>query len=209
MAMSQPKRHHYVPRMLLREWADNLGGEHVWVMDRLARSKPRRANVKDAMVVSQYYTLGRERPTKADALWVEELMADWEGTAAEKAIPLLKAIPSKRHDAIVPWLVFQLLRTPRGQGQLADDLVQTLRSAAADPAGLISFWIDCKGRQPDLDEACALVIATAEIRAGKSHPLTEPTTTNLVNHMIAVATYGSLGQQLVGDGEWRVGDSPH
>lgn len=200
--MSQPKRHHYVPQMLLREWADELGGEHIWVMDRVARNKPRRAHIKDAMVVSQYYTLGRERPTKADALWVEELMADWEDSAARKAIPLLKAIPSKRHSAIVPWLLFQLLRTPRGQGQLADDLVHTLRSAAEDPGGLIPFWTDRKGRRPNPDEAVALAIATAKIRAGMAHPLTEPKTTNLVNHMIAVATYGNLGQQLVNDGEW-------
>lgn len=199
--MSQPKRHHYVPQMVLREWADHPGSEHVWVVDRSAGSKPRRAHIRDAMVVAQYYTLGRERPTKADSLWIEELMADWEGRAS-KAIPLLKEIPSRRHDAIVPWLVFQLLRTPQGQAQLADDLVQTLRRAAWDPAGLIPFWTERKGRQPTADETHALVVATVAIRDGKSHPMTEPTTTNLLNHMIAVAVYGHLGEQLVAEGEW-------
>lgn len=59
--MSEPKRHHYVPKMLLRRWEDNPGSEHVYVLDRHEEVAPRRAHINDVTVIRHFYTRNRDR----------------------------------------------------------------------------------------------------------------------------------------------------
>lgn len=199
--MSKPKRHHYVPKMLLRQWEDSPGSEHVYVLDRHEQSPPRRAHIDDVTVIRHFYTRNRDRKEREPDAMFEEILSDCEHLAKSGIDRLLAGDP-KLAGPVIPWLFFQLLRTPQGQAAVADDYVELLRRAANEDGGLIPLWMERKGRKPDPDEAMALAMASAAIATGREDPLLRPDATALLNHMLDLVIQSDFGGRLRDEGKW-------
>ncbi|HUC00523.1 MAG TPA: DUF4238 domain-containing protein [Solirubrobacterales bacterium] len=108
--MSEPKRHHYVPKTLLRQWEDRPGSEHVYVLNRCDEAAPRRAHIDDVMVIGHFYTRNRDRKGKeADALF-EEILSDAEELGGQ-GLDQLRADDSSASGLVVPWLYASSAKT--------------------------------------------------------------------------------------------------
>lgn len=87
MAVERPKRHHYVPKFLLRRFTDDPANEKKGRLVRLdkATGKPERASVLNETVIGHYYTVTRvgEDGELEHDLTVEEDLAEREAEAAE------------------------------------------------------------------------------------------------------------------------------
>lgn len=200
--MSDAKRQHYVPKMHLRRWEDGLDSDHVYVLDRHEQSEPRRAHVNQVTVIGHFYTLNRDREDEERNLLIEEVLSDVEDDAKAGIDRLLAGDP-KLAGSVIPWLFFQLLRTPQGQAFVADDHVAQLRQAAGEPGGLIPFWIKRKGRTPDGEEVMRLATASAAIATGMDHPLLRPDATTVLKHMLDLVMHHEFGHRLRDEGKWN------
>lgn len=87
MADDTPKRHHYVPRFLLRRFTDDPGNEKKGRLVRLDKTtgKPERASVLNEAVIGHYYTVMREAEDGqlVPDVSVERDLAERETMAAE------------------------------------------------------------------------------------------------------------------------------
>lgn len=188
--------------MLLRQWEDSPGSEHVYVLDRHERSAPRRAHIDDVTVIRHFYTLNRDREGKEQDVLIEEILSDCEDLAKPGVDRLLVGDP-KLAGPVIPWLFFQLLRTPQGQAAVADDHVELLRRATEGQGGLIPLWMERKGKKPDGKEVMKLAMASAAIATGRDHPLLHPDTTTVLKHMLDLVMHNEFGERLRDEGEWN------
>jgi Protein of unknown function (DUF4238) len=94
MASDTPKRHHYVPRFLLRRFTDDPEHEKKGRLVRLAKAtgKPERASVLNEAVIGHYYTVMREdaHGNLVPDLSVERDLAAREAVAAKHVRRLLE-----------------------------------------------------------------------------------------------------------------------
>jgi hypothetical protein len=139
---SEPKRHHFVPQMLLRSFAAPDGDEQIWQLRVRDDSPPVRLAISNAAVVKNYYTHFRDRPHKENDLFWEKLMADWESKAAA-ALRELEADPDHIRGPAQALVVLQLIRTPLGQAQMALQAEANRRRVFSDPDGRV--WMCSRG----------------------------------------------------------------
>lgn len=113
-----PKRHHYVPRMYLRNFADHR--EMITVVDR-KDDKVYKTNIINAAVESDFYSMvGQDGEWSAD---FEHAMAEFEGHVA----PAIRRIvdddifpPSEEDRGVLAlFIASQWIRTPRVRDQMA------------------------------------------------------------------------------------------
>lgn len=133
--MSNPKKHHYVPQFLLRQFAED-GREHVYVLDKKT-GRTFRANIGDVAAQNRFYEFTIGEVTAS----LEQGLAEFESRAAEALRRTLSAgslTPiTILHRTILAALVAQLIiRTPHRQA-LGDDMIakvrEKIRSMGTDP----------------------------------------------------------------------------
>jgi Protein of unknown function (DUF4238) len=188
--------------MLLRQWEDESGSGHLYILDRQRSDVPRRVRIDKVAVIKHFYTRNRDRPNREPDAYFEDLLAESESLAAP-ALERLLAHQPELAGAIIPWLYFQMLRTPQGQAAVADDYLTVIRDAAAGEGGLIPLWMDRKGRRPDPQEAMSLVLVSAAIATGRDHKMLHPGPTDMLNHMKSLVLHGDFGERLRDEGEWN------
>jgi hypothetical protein len=131
---SEPKRHHYVPRFLLRRFAEDRDAKRatVWYLNKKTGANERR-NVENEAVIGRYYQLseGVELPRGVPA----KMLSDVEGVAAaairsleEKPRPL----PFEERLAVALFIVLQRKRTPNGRRnfKFVDEFIGRLATEA-------------------------------------------------------------------------------
>jgi hypothetical protein len=204
MAASRPKRHHFVPQMLLRSFASSGEEEKIWQLRVDDDSQPVRTAIVNAAVVSNYYTHFRDRPHKEDDLFWEELMAEWEGSAAE-ALRQLEADTEHIRGPAQALLVLQLMRTPLGQAQIALQAEADRRRVFGHPDGdaWMKWVLERTSRIPTLGEWLALREVSESARAGRPHPLLEADATVILDEMMSVLTRSGFGERL-DEGDWNI-----
>src|SRR5664280_3876752 len=118
--MSKPKRHHIVPRMVLRRFAPRDDPDRIWQLSVTdGAAKPTLVRIDNAAVVRHYYTHFRDRSYKEDEWFWEETLAEWEGHAAN-AIRALDTDPHHLGKPAQLLVLLQLLRTPLGQALMGE-----------------------------------------------------------------------------------------
>lgn len=122
---SEPKRHHFVPKFYLRNFADNK--KRIRMYERASKKKPIVTSVSNAAVESGFYTVIEESGEESQK--VERLLAVIEGEAKAAIVRLLKGQfppdPESRN-FLALFLALQILRTPehRRQYEASVDYVQ-------------------------------------------------------------------------------------
>ena len=114
--MNEPKRHHYLPQMYLRGFAN---GERVWVYDR-EKSEYREQGVVNTAVQRDYYAVTDASGAKNRDL--EGILAGIEGKAAE-AIRLADqraALSEEQRAALAVFVALLKVRTPNFEKSFAD-----------------------------------------------------------------------------------------
>lgn len=202
--MSKPKSHHFVPQMLLRWFATPGDPERIWQLRLGDKSAPVRRAISSTAVVTHYYTHYRDRPRKEDNLFWEELLAEWEGKAAE-SLRQLEADPEHIRGPAQALVLLQLLRTPLGQAQVAAQAEADRRCVfgAADDNVWMRWVVERTRRVPTLGEWNGMRDAAAAARDGRSHPLLEADATATLDEMMTVLTRSSFGERLR-DGDWNL-----
>lgn len=203
--MNTPKRHHFVPRMLLRGFAPADEPGKVWQIKTSDKSDPVLVSIGNVALIKHFYTMYRDRPSKdADFFW-EELLSEWEGRAAG-SLRALDETPDKMQAPVSLLVVLQMLRTPLGQAQLGrqahDERVTVFGDA--DSRVLARWWMRRKGRIPELHEWQALQDAAAALRVGEQHPLLTVDATVILDEMLTVVRHSGLGERLWDGGKWNV-----
>lgn len=114
---SEPKRHYYIPRFLLRQFAEDVHAKNptVWWLSKKSGAN-RRSSVDNEAVIGQYYPLSDD--VELPPGLPEKTPSDIEGVAAY-AIQSLREHPrpltfDQRH-ALALYLVIQRKRTPSGR----------------------------------------------------------------------------------------------
>jgi hypothetical protein len=191
--------------MLLRNFADPSHPEQIWQLRVDDSSDPVRVNIKNAAVVSHYYTHFRDRAYKPDEWFWEGLLSEWEGKAAT-AIRGLQLDPNHLAAPAGLLVVLQMLRTPLGQALLADQAEVERQSvfAAADPRLWTMWWADRKGRFPEIDEWMVLRDAAAAARDGRDHALLVVDPTTILDEMMTVVRHSGFGERLWDEGHWNI-----
>jgi len=113
--MSGPRRHHYVPKFLLREFslAPDAKNPVIWKLDKKT-GRPTRTPIEGETVVSHFYGLQEKT---GDPSSVERGLSTIEGIAADHIERLLKGgvlSPAERAEAATFFLL-QQRRTPRSR----------------------------------------------------------------------------------------------
>jgi Protein of unknown function (DUF4238) len=131
---SAPKRHHYVPRFLLRRFAEDSETKRpmVWWLNKKTGQNERRS-VENEAVIGRYYQLseGDELPREVP----EKMLSDVEGVAAA-AIRSLEEHPQRldfeERLSLALFIVLQRKRTPNGRRyfKFADELLGRLATEA-------------------------------------------------------------------------------
>jgi Protein of unknown function (DUF4238) len=202
--MSKPKRHHFVPQMLLRSFASIGEPEKIWQLRIDDESDPVRTAISNVAVVKNYYTHFRDRPHKENDLFWEELFAEWEGKAAQ-ALRELETDPDHIRGPAQALVFLQLMRTPLGQAQIAAQAEAERRRVFGDPDGRVwtGWMLERTGELPSLGEWLTLRDVSAAARAGKTHPLLEADATVILDEMMTVLTKSGFGERLK-EGDWNV-----
>jgi Protein of unknown function (DUF4238) len=203
--MSNPKSHHVVPQMLLRWFAAPGEPERIWQLRVDDESEPVRRAISKTAVVTHYYTHFRDRPHKEDELFWEVLLAEWEGKAAE-SLRQLEADPDHIRGPAQALVLLQLLRTPLGQAQIAQQAEAERRrvfGGAADDRVWTRWALERTRRVPTIGEWMAMREAAGAARTGKGHPLLEADATATLDEMMTVLTRSGLGERLL-DGYWSI-----
>ena len=136
--MSNPKRHHFVPKWHLEKFVDDDGFLHIYdkTADLWRRQKP-----KQVMTVNKYYTQ-EWAPAGVDPNILEKSMGTKLEPQAKNAFERLLArtqnISDDESAAILVYLEFQRIRVPR-QAQTAKQLLKTtiLKNSPSDVSELI------------------------------------------------------------------------
>jgi Protein of unknown function (DUF4238) len=129
---SGPKRHHYVPRFLLRRFAEDVDAKKPTVFRLSTKTGAnRRSSVENEAVIGHYYRLADEIPLPPGL--PEKTLGDIEGPA-EEAIRNLdehtgQLMVEQRH-ALAIFMVLQRKRTPAGRRQFKfiDELITRLQT---------------------------------------------------------------------------------
>lgn len=202
--MSKPKRHHFVPQMLLRSFAPVGEAKKIWQLRIDDESDPVRTAISNAAVVKNYYTHFRDRLHKEDDLFWETLLAEWEGKAAE-ALRQLEADPDHIRGPAQALVFFQLMRTPLGQAQIAAQAEAERQRVFGDADGRVwTKWVLERTRRiPTPGEWLALRDASDAARAGEPHPLLDADATVILDEMMTVLTKSGFGERLAA-GDWNV-----
>jgi hypothetical protein len=127
---SEPKRHHYVPRFLLKRFAEHPDAKKpsVWWLSKATGANARR-NVENEAVIGHYYRISNA--TDVPAGFPEKVLSDIEGPAAE-AIREVETQPRslslEHRQALALFVVLQHKRTPAGREHLrfVDELTHRL-----------------------------------------------------------------------------------
>jgi hypothetical protein len=127
---SEPKRHHYVPRFLLKRFAEHSDTKRpcVWWLSKATGANARRS-VENEAVIGHYYRISDAADVPAG--FPEKVLSDVEGPAAE-AIRELDAQPRslslEHRQALALFVVLQHKRTPAGREHLRfiDELTHRL-----------------------------------------------------------------------------------
>jgi hypothetical protein len=114
---SAPKRHHYVPRFLLRRFAEDPGAKRptVWWLNKKTGANERRS-VENEAVIGRYYQFSESVEVPREV--PEKMLSDVEGVAAA-AVRSLEEHPStldfEERLALALFIVLQRKRTPNGR----------------------------------------------------------------------------------------------
>lgn len=125
------RRHHTVPRLLLRRFAD---GEQIMRIP-LDGGERRSIGVADATVHRDFYSLREESGQLDDT--VEDLLSDLEDMAARiicKVVDGLWPLPIEERAILAEWIAAQHARIPAARAannEIADHLDKTLIAMAA------------------------------------------------------------------------------
>jgi hypothetical protein len=125
------KRHHYVPKFLLKRFSCDPGAENpaIWRLD-TATGTCSRSSIVNETVISHYY--GLEGTSHVSPTFLEETLAGIEAKAAaviERLVAGQTPYPRERLTlAVFVWLQWQ--RTPLGRAWVSFALDQAARSVA-------------------------------------------------------------------------------
>lgn len=131
-AMTTAKRHHYVPRFLLRRFAEDPGAKHpsIWWLSKETGAN-RRNTLENEAVIGQFYRLSAQVALPPGL--PEKTLADIEAGAVEamRALEIQPAsLTTSQRQALVLHLVLQRKRTPaaRRQFRFMDELTLKLQT---------------------------------------------------------------------------------
>lgn len=117
---SGPKRHHYVPKMLLRRFSQDQGSSanHTFVLD-VERGEVRRSSIDNYAVIKNFYTL--DDVPEEHKYDVEQMLSSIEGWASQSIERLVArdAIALDDIEAMAMFLWVSWARTPLGRQTLA------------------------------------------------------------------------------------------
>ncbi|MFH9985975.1 DUF4238 domain-containing protein [Streptomyces luteogriseus] len=144
------RRHHTVPRLLLRRFAD---GERIMRVP-LDGGERRSIGVADATVHRDFYSLRDESDQLDDA--VEDLLSDLEDMAARiirKVVDGLWPLPIEERAILAEWIAAQHARIPAARSannEIADHLDKTLIAMGGKPE--IRRRLEGNAKEPVSDE---------------------------------------------------------
>lgn len=144
------KRHHYVPRMLLRRFSANPAADNppLWCLEK-GSGRPRGTCVNNEAVVGHYYRLENE---EANPALVEDALSIIEGRAKEiiDALVAGQNLSSDQRFLMALFIHLQYMRTPRGRHWMTHLQEMGVRIAAmnhlADPEEVKKHFAE-KGEQ--------------------------------------------------------------
>lgn len=198
-----PKRHHTVPQMLLRRFADPASPEQVWQIPARGDKPPFVTSIENASVVGYFYTMYRDRPQKGDDPWWEKQLAEWEGRAGEVLHELL--VRKRMRGPIGALVELQILRSSLGQALLADEVWDERRRVfgSGDDRDWARWFTLRKRRPPDYSEYVALKEAGDAVRRGEVPELLAAGPTAVLEHMRTVILESGFSGRLWA-GTWSV-----
>lgn len=173
---NRPKRHHFIPQMMLRHFADADG--RLWYWQRsLAEGDVRKASTKDLFVQKELYTFVTSDGTKDVAL--ETFFSNLEGAGASFITQLADivrngAIPKLDENAWQLWgqfFYYHLKRTPGAIAFFADQM--NLETKIVETVKKIQAIRAETGGDPDEPGLEGTVRQNAIVRAQHAPPSTE------------------------------------
>lgn len=190
--------------MLLRHFAPAAAPEQIWQLRVDSDEDAMLVKIEDAAVVKHYYTMYRDRPSKEDDWFWEDLLAEWEGKAAT-ALRRLATDPDHLAAPAGFMVVLQMLRTPLGQTLLGDQAAAERKRVfgSKDMRVWTMWWAERKGRLPELDEWIVLRDAARAASVGDDPPLLAVGPTTILDEMLTVVRHSGFAERLWDDGHWN------
>ncbi len=114
--MPDPKKHHYVPKVLLKHFTTGTKDTHIWAFDiaKLTRFHP---NIKDAAAQSNYYRVTNDHDPDLDPLVLEKLFGSEiespAGPVLQQLIATSKIPKHKIPQEIATLMAASMARVPR------------------------------------------------------------------------------------------------
>lgn len=189
----ESRRHHVVPRMLLKRFAD-LGGERIWALD-LERDEINKISVSQAPVVKDFYSWIDGPSGAGRDPWLEQWLANEPEAKTGPILDKLEGLvdPDPREmTTLLNFILLQTIRTPVGQALLRHDIMEQFRalhepllrrdidSAAEQTARL---FVQLKHREPTTEEVFDWMQIIAAEATGVKAP-SEPSRNALITQMI-------------------------
>lgn len=159
MRIVSAKRHHYVPRMLLRRFSPEPQAENplLWRLDRDS-GEPSKTSVNNEAVIGHYYRM--EGPSKLPPGYVEHTLGLIETDAAEVIRKLIDRVPLDFGErlSMAMFLHVQRQRTPQGRQWSAYMYAKVaqveMEAKLRDPGFVRSTWkeLDPEMTDDDIDK---------------------------------------------------------